>query len=237
MGQSFEMQGEVLQTISSIIMPFLSCVAILVLFSILSAVREAVRAAFEQADAVSALAEACKSQQVAAERIAEAVEAQLAAARAIEELAHQQLLAAHTPAANEASAVERPDSEQTQQPAPAQLRPILSFSHRNSNYLAWTVLENPSEALALEVTAYNGTPESPGKPITVSHGAIAPGVEAQLEGIDWGPPKVNLTGNPIFPPSIPVFARYKSEEGRWFHTKIDLRDSEHSQVMEEESGT
>jgi hypothetical protein len=50
--------------------------------------------------------------------------------------------------------------------------------------MSWTVLENQSEALALEVSAYNGTPGCLGKPISVSHATLAPGVEAHLEGIE-----------------------------------------------------
>jgi hypothetical protein len=102
--------------------------------------------------------------------------------------------------------------------------------------MSYTVLENQSEAFALEVSAANGTPKNPGKPITVSHSTMAPGVEAHIEGIDWGDPKRDAAGQPIYPPSIPVFARYMSQDGRWFRTIFDLRSQDRRQVIEEEPG-
>jgi hypothetical protein len=102
--------------------------------------------------------------------------------------------------------------------------------------MGWTVLENQSEALALEVSVYNGTPDNPGKPISVSSTTMAPGVEAHLEGIDWGPPQKDPAGQPILPSSTPVFARYKSQDGRQFRTIVDLAATVRRQIMDEEQG-
>ena len=208
-------------------------VTIVVLMMTWSAAHHAARAASEQAAAAKALTEVSKAQQIATERAAAAAEAQVAAAEASGVLARQQLLAVQ-----ESAAAERVHSELIRQQTLASLRPILAFSRRTSSsgFMGWTVLENQSEALALEISAYNGTPECPGKPISVSPATMAPGVEAHLEGIDWGPPKRDPAGQPIYPSSIPVFAWYRSPDGRWFHTSVDLAEPVRHQVMEEELG-
>jgi hypothetical protein len=146
-----------------------------------------------------------------------------------EDLEHVESNTAET--AKQIEAVSRHLAEQNR----AILRPVLYFTTRLSDGFNWIVLENQSGALALEVSAHNGTPHRHGKPIIVSKGTIAPGVEASLEGIEWGAPRQDTAGQPIYPSSTPVFARYKSQDGRWYRTTIDLRKPDSPQVVEEET--
>lgn len=169
----------------------------------------------------------------AAHHAASAASEQAAAAKALTEVSKAQLAAAER-----AAAAERVHSELIRQQTLASLRPVLAFSRRTSSsgFVGWTVLENQSGALALEVSAYNGSPENPGKPISVSPTTMAPGTEAHLEGIDWGPPQKDPAGQPTYPSSIPVFARYRSQDGRQFVTIVDLTAPVRHQVMDEEHG-
>jgi hypothetical protein len=143
MWQWLELHGATVQIASSLIATLIGIMTIIVLLMTWSAARNAAHASSEQATAA-------KAQQVAAERAAAAAEAQVAAAEASGNLARQQLLAVQ-----ESAAAERTHSELIRQQTQALLRPILAFSHRTSSsgYIGWTVLENQSEALALEVTA------------------------------------------------------------------------------------
>jgi len=230
MWQWLELHGATLQAIGSLVAAFLGFITIPVLVMTYFAARHAARAASEQAAAAMVLTEVSRAQQRAAERAAVAAEAQVAAAEASTTLARQQLLAAQ-----ESAAAERVHSELIRQQTLATLQPLLSFGRRYSTHVSWTVLENQSTAIAFDVTAHNGTPANPGNPISVSLGTLAPGAEAQLRGIDYSPLAHNPFGEEVAVQPVPVFARYRSLDGRQFYTAVDLATDDRHQTMKEES--
>jgi hypothetical protein len=231
MWQWLELHGAALQAAGSVIGALVGCVTIPVLVMAYFAARQAACAATEQALAARAQTEVSRAQQLAAERAAAAAEAQVASAETSGAIARQQLLAAQ-----ESAAADRIHSKLVRQQTLASLRPVLMFVRRFSSHISWTVLENQSEALALDVAAFNGHPDSPGKPITVSPGILAAGAEARLEGIDSGTPETNIYGEVVKSSPIPVFVKYRSQDGRWFRTIVkDLRNQEHTQCVEEEA--
>lgn len=226
-----EANGAALQAAGSLIGALVGLVIIPVLIAAWRAAHQAARAAADQAEAAGELTGVSKALQYAVERAAAAAEAQVASAEASTALTKQQLVAA-----KDAAAAERAHGELIRQQTLASLRPVLAFTLRISSApVSWTVLENQSHALALEVAAFNGTPSEPGKPITLSHTTLAPGVGATVDGIDWGPQKQEPFGQVTYLNPVPIFARYRSQDGRWFRTVIaDYRNGLRGQVVEEE---
>lgn len=229
MWQWLELHNATLQTASSLVGTIIGIATIVVLVLTWSAAHHAARAAEQQAAAANALTKVSKAQQVATERAAAAAEAQVVAAEASAALARQQLQAAE-----ESAAVERAQSELVRQQTLASLTPILSFNRRNNATTGWTVLENESTALALDVFACNGTPDNPGSPLGLSHGTFAAGVESRIEGINWGYATPDKAGQWTQNRSVPVFARYRSADGRWFLTTVDLAVTKRHQETHEE---
>ena len=231
MWQWLELHGAALQAAGSILGAFVGLITIPVLLMAYFAARQAARAAKEQAEAARAQTEVSRAQQVAAERAAAAAEAQVASAETSGAIARQQLLAAQ-----ESATADRIHNELVRQQTLATLRPVLAFVTGISSHFSWTALTNQSEALALDVTVFNGTPQNPGNPISGSSGTLAAGVETRLEGIDWGTMETDSGLRVRYTSPVPIYARYRSQDGRWFHTAVeDLRNGVHHQVIEEEA--
>jgi hypothetical protein len=81
----------------------------------------------------------------------------------------------------------------------------------------------------------NGTPIAAGTAIEVSNTALPPGASSSIDGIEWGGQSIP-GGRNWYPNPIPLFARYRSSDGRWFRTVVaDYRPgSSERQIFEEE---
>jgi hypothetical protein len=224
--------GAVLQAAASLVGTLIGLVTIPVLIATWRAAHHAARASADQATAARELTEVSRAQQWAAERAATAAEAQVSSADANAALARQQLAALQ-----ESADAERAHNELIRQQTLAALRPVLRFGVRYSSggQLSWTILENESGALALDVSAFNGTPQEPGRVIDVSNTTLPPGASSSIDGIEWDE-EFSGGGRVSYPNPISLFARYRSSDGRWFRTVVaDYRpSSSRRQIFEEE---
>ena len=158
---------------------------------------------------------AVNRQAVASDRQAKAAEEQVKSARAATEVSEEQLRAARNSAA-----AEREHSDLLKQQYLAALRPVLIFQKRLTQSFSTIEIVNESEALAFEVSLWNGTPDAPELKGTVGKVILGAGSTSWLRGIDYGKPALEI-GKLVAAPEIrPIFAKYRSQDGRWFVTTL-----------------
>jgi hypothetical protein len=223
-----QLNSGAVQSVAAVIGAVIGFLTVPVLLMTYFAARDAAAAARQQAEAARALTEVSKAQQVATERAAIAAEAQVESAVASSALAREQLVAFQ-----QSAAAERDQTELTRQRTLASLRPLLHFQIQTANRGSWLVLVNVSGALALSVEVFNGTPDLPGTEVRIPYPTMAPGAEMTLEGVDWRTEFVAGRSRTLGP--VPIFARFRSQDGRQFTTVVeDLNRKPITQVDRED---
>jgi hypothetical protein len=150
----------------------------------------------------------------ASRRQAQAAEEQVKSAKAATQVSEEQLKAAR-----ESAAAEREHSDLLRQQYLAALRPVLVFQKRISPPFTFVELVNESNALALEVSLWNGSLDALGAKGIVGKVILGAGSSSSLKGIKYGEAEYDK-GKLISAPEAPLFAKYRSQDGRWFITAV-----------------
>lgn len=157
---------------------------------------------------------AVNRQAVASDRQAKAAEEQVKSAKAATLVSEEQLKAAR-----DSAAAEREHSDFLKLQHLAALRPVLVFQKRITSSHTATEIVNESEALALDISLWNGKPDAPESKGVVGKVILGAGSTSWLRGIDYGA-VVNESGRFVSAPERPIFAKYRSQDGRWFITAL-----------------